>query len=44
MYTRPWRYIFVKKDPTRKTISKLVYGIDSEPMDTRGTKVTVKVK
>ena len=41
---RPWRYNFVKTVPTRKTIQKVGYGTDAEPIDTRGPNFTGKVK
>ena len=44
LYIRPLRYIFVKTPPKRKNISKLIDKTDAEPMDTKGPKVTGKVK
>ena len=44
LYIRPWRYILVKIAPTRKTISKVVDGTDSELMDIIVSKVTVNIK
>ena len=35
---------FFKTSPSRKNTPKGVYGTDSEPIDTRGPKVTGKVK
>ena len=42
--TIPWSYIFVKAASTRDNISKVGYGTNAEPMESRGPRITVKVK
>ena len=42
--TIPWSYIFVKAASTRDNISKVGYGTNAEPMESRGPSITGKVK